>query len=126
MSGKRYKIVRGVSSYIPTAVDFSSLEKEYDEGNESYAPSDNGMEQERLEDNLVYEEMIVQILYGLEMKEKLIFIYQLMRDFGYQIDHASFARTLKLSRRQYMRLLDEVRVKSALMIYGYQQRHKGK
>lgn len=109
---------------IPVAINFSALEKELEDGEVEYDPSDNGLEKKRLEDNLQYEEMVVQILCNLEPREKLVFIFQLLRDGGYQIDHGSFAKVVNLSRRQYMRVLDEVRLKSALYVAGYS--HKAK
>lgn len=109
---------------IPLSINFSQLEKDLEEGEIEYEPSDDGLEVKRLEDNLQYEEMVVQILCNLEEREKLIFIFQLLRDGGYQIDHGSFARVVKLSRRQYMRVLDDVRLKSALFIAGYQHKFK--
>lgn len=122
MVKKRLKLARGISDYVPVSVNFSELESEMEENEVAFEPSDDSLEVKRMEDNLEYEEMIVQILSNFEMREKLIFIYQLLRDGGYQIDHASFAKTLNISRRQYMRILDNVRVKSALLIYGYQSR----
>lgn len=127
VGNKRLKIARGVSGYVPTAVNFSQLEKELEEDQVEYQASDDGMEKKRIEDNLQYEEMIVQILNNLEFREKLIFVFQLLRDNGYQIDHGSFAKVVGLSRRQYMRVLEDVRIKSAMLVIGYNrygQSHK--
>lgn len=127
MGNKRLKIHRGLSKMIPLSINFSQLQKQLEDGDISYEPSDDGFERKRLEDNLQYEEMVVQILLNLEEREKLIFIFQLLRDNGYQIDHGSFAKITNLSRRQYMRVLDDVRLKSALFIAGYSnkfQSHK--
>lgn len=119
MGKKRLKLAKGLGNFVPISVNFSQLEKEY-EGNESaYSPSDDGLETERLENNMQYEEMVVHILSNLELRDKLVFAFQLLRDGGYQIDHASFAKAIHLSRRQYMRILSEVRLKSALFVHGY-------
>lgn len=105
-------------------MNFSDLEQQVEDGELEYEPSDEGLERKRLEDNLQYEEMVIQILCNLEEREKLIFIFQLLRDSGYQIDHGSFAKVIKLSRRQYMRVLDDVRIKSALFVCGYSDKYK--
>lgn len=111
---------------IPLSVNFSELEKQLEEGEISYEPSDEGLESKRLQNNLQYEEMIVQILINLEPREKMVFLFQLLRDGGYQIDHGSFAKVVKLSRRQYMRVLDDVRLKSALFVAGYSNKFASK
>lgn len=126
MGKKRLKIHRGLNGMIPRSMNFSELEQQVEDGELAYEPSDNGLERKRLEDNLQYEEMVVQIMCNLEDRERLIFIFQLLRDGGYQIDHGSFAKVLKLSRRQYMRVLDDVRIKSALFVAGYSNKYQTK
>lgn len=121
MGNKRpIKLSKGVNDYVPVAVNFSTLEKEFDENNVAgFEPSDEGLEQKRMENDLAYEELVVQILFNLEGHEKIIFTFQLLRDSGHQIDHTSFARSIGLSHRQYMRILDDVRQKTILLTYGY-------
>lgn len=126
MGKKRLKIHRGLNGMIPMSINFSQLEKQFKENETEYEPSDNGLERKRLEDNLQYEEMVFQILCNLEEREKLVFIFQLLRDGGYQIDHGSFAKIVNLSRRQYMRILDDVRLKSALFVAGYSSNYNNK
>jgi c-di-GMP-related signal transduction protein len=130
MGNKRLKLARGLGNITPMSVNFSDLEMEFEEQNAEFEPSDNGLEQKRMEDTIEYEELVVQILCSLEPREKLIFVYQLLRDGGYKIDHASFAKTVCLSRTQFMRILETVRTKSMLYVMGYQgrlgqKRHKG-
>lgn len=120
MGTKRIKIHRGVNSVVPVTINISQLESaDPDNYKVSGDMSDGGLEKQRLEDNLEYEEMVVQILCNLDTREQLIFIFQLLRDNGYQIDHGSFAKVVNLSRRQYMRILEDVRIKVALLIVGY-------
>jgi hypothetical protein len=124
MGNKRLKLAKGIGDFVPVSMNFSKLEIENDENKSEYNPSDDGFESERVQDNLVYEEMVVQILCNLDPREKLIFMYQLLRDGGYQIDHSAFAKTIHISRRQYMRVLDDVRTKSMLFIIGYKNAGK--
>jgi len=124
MGSKRIKIHKGISDMVPVSLNFSQLEQEVEDGNLSYDPGDNSLEKKRLENNLEYEEMVIQVLCNLEGREKLIFIFQILRDSGYQIDHGSFAHVVNLSRRQYMRVLEDVRLKVALLVAGYTKRNK--
>lgn len=123
MGVTRLKLARGVGGFVPVTVNFSALTPNEDQDQDSFAPDDGGLETRRLQTTLEYEELIVQILYNLDPREKLVFIFQLLRDGGYQIDHSAFAKTIRLSRRQYMRILDEVRMKSALFAVGYHNSH---
>lgn len=121
MGNKRLKLARGVGGVIPTTINFSELEREMKENNVNFDPSDNGFERQRLDDSLEYEELIVRILYNLEARERLVFVYQLLRDNGFQIDHTAFAKTIHIGRRQYMRILDRVRMKSMLFMMAYRR-----
>jgi len=121
---KRLKLHRGLGDFVPMSINFSQLEKQAENGELEYEPGDSGLENKRLQDNMQYEEMVVQLLCNLEEREKLIFMFQLLRDNGYQIDHGSLAKVVKLSRRQYMRVLGTVRLKSALFVAGYSGRCK--
>jgi len=123
MGNKRLKLAHGFVNFIPKSVNFSELEEKYstNDGDLTYEPADDGLEQDRLIDSIAYEELVVQILCNLEPREQLIFVYQLLRDSGYQIDHSSFAKTVNLSRRQFMRIVASVRKKTRLYILGYKQ-----
>lgn len=124
MGNKRYKLAKGLGDFIPVAISFSQLEKEMEEGEIDYQPGDDGLSEQKLLETIEYEELIVNILCNLDSREQLVFIFQLLRDGGYQIDHAAFAKVVHLSRRQYMRVLDDVRLKSWLFVQGYNSRLK--
>lgn len=119
MGLQRLKLAKGLGSFVPVSINFSELEKELDEDSVEFEPGDDCKQMNDMMDKLVYEEAVVTILSNLETREKLVFMFQLLRDGGYQIDHASSAKIVKLSRRQYMRVLDDVRMKSWLYIQGY-------
>jgi hypothetical protein len=122
MSNKRLKLAHGLINFTPVAVSFDDLETEFEDGTLAFSPSDGGLQQKRLEDNIEYEEMVAQILCNLEDREKLIFLYELLRDSGYQIDYAAFAKTLNppLTLRAYMKALATLRQKTVLFIRGFQ------
>jgi len=121
MGNKRLKLARGLINFIPKSVNFSELEEKYPMDDDEFRndPGDGGLEQERLMNTIMYEELVVQILCNLEPREQLVFVYQLLRDSGYNIDHASFAKTLHISRRRFMWILENVRQKTRLYALGY-------
>lgn len=124
MGQHRLKLSRGLKDFVPVSVNFSSIDSETNEELADFEPSDGGLEQKRLLDSIEYEEMVALILYHLEPREKLIFTFQLLRDSGYKIDHGSFAKIIRLSRPQYMKILKEVRMKAYLYMIGYQSAHE--
>jgi hypothetical protein len=114
---KRMKLGNGVGlQFIPQCYNFSDLEIEGEDGEMSFDPTDDGACEENLYDDQIYNTLLIQILYNLTDREKLIFLYQLLRDQGYAIDHESFAKTLKIKRTWYMTLLAGVRRKTAFII----------
>lgn len=121
MGNKRLKIAKGLGDFIPISFNLTYLKGLYpDQEYDSAMESDDGLESKRMENNLEYEELVAQILSNLEMRDKLIFVFQLLRDLGYQIDHATFAKVLNMSRAKYMRILSNVKIKTRLFILGIQ------
>jgi len=124
---RRFKVKNGLKGFVPESVNFSELKKitkdrnsENDEGQREF-PSDtgdSGLAVEQMEESVDYEKLVLQMLCNLDLQEKLVFMYQLFRDSGYQIDHGSFARTLNVSRLEYMKMLKMVKIKTILMIEG--------
>lgn len=119
MSRKRIKLSKGVNDYIPTSVNFSQLENEFDENETEFDVSDNLEEVKKMENEFAYDELVVQILYNLDETEKIVFLYQLLRDGGFQIDHKSFAKTMGLQIFKYDDVLKTIQVKIALIVLGY-------
>lgn len=118
MAHQHLKLAKGLGNFVPQSINFSELEREMEEKQVDYHPSDEGMARVRAEENLAFEEMVVNILSNLELREGLVFVFELLRDDGYRIDHGAFARAIHISRRQYMRVLDDVRLKSQLFLIG--------
>jgi len=123
MGTKRNKIIVGLKGYIPQTINFSELKKMENSDNQAVEADwgDEGLQMEKLEVGMEFEELIVQMLYNLKGNERIIFLYQLLREFGYQIDHGSFAKTLKMNRQKYMEILGTIRLKTYLVTYGHLQ-----
>lgn len=114
--GQKIKSI-GFNRILPSAVNFTELKKTEPYPSESTGEtSDNGIQVETMIENTQLEELVVQMLYNLDIEEKCVFLYQLLRDMGYQIDHISLAKTLHISRSKYMDMLQNIRVKTFLMV----------
>ena len=117
---RRLKVKNGLKEFVPESVNFSELKKRRatDSGEKEFDVGDEGHSMESIEESIEYEKMVLQMLCNLDMYEKLIFMYQLFRDYGYQIDHGSFAKTLNISRMKYMQMLKMVKIKTLLIVEG--------
>jgi hypothetical protein len=127
MGQKRNKIVVGLRNFIPVTINFSEIKYPSRDHQDTSYPSepselsDNGIQIDTLERGMEFEELVAQMLFNLEGNERVIFLYQLLRDFGYQIDHGTFAKTLKINRQRYMDILGTIRIKTHLMVNGYRK-----
>lgn len=111
---KRLKLAnnRGLK-FIPVAVDFGSI-KVLDDDFE-FDPSDLSSQANKMYDDMEYDTLIVHILYNLSDREKIVFLYQILRDYGHKIDTTSLAKTLKVGRTTYHAVLNSVKKKVAIL-----------
>jgi len=115
----RLKVKNGLKGFIPQTVNFSALKKTEDDNKiEDFDVGDEGRSVESVENSIDFEKLLLKLLCNLEIEEKLILVYQVLRDYGYQIDHGSFANTLGISRVKYMKMLKVVKMKSILLVDG--------
>lgn len=115
---KRIKLYRGISDFVPSTITFSDLETECESNNLEFEPSDDGAFQDKLDGSLDYERLVAQVVSSLELREKLVFMFQLLRDGGFRLDHGTCAKTIGVSRKTYMDTLSTVRVKVGLIMMG--------
>jgi hypothetical protein len=99
-------------NYIPTSYNFSDVYKE----DENFDVDDMGKEVEELYDKFAFEQLIVDVLYHLDDREKLIFMFQILRDAGYNIDHKSCSIVLNMGRVWYMENLSKVKQKVSFIL----------
>lgn len=128
MGTKRTKINIGITHFIPKTINFSELDRmvkakkqdyESETGNHlEYNLEDKSLGIEKVEEDINLEKLVIQILYSLEGDEKIVFLFQLLRDYGYQIDHGSFARSIGIPRSRYVNILSNVRLKTYLILHG--------
>lgn len=124
----RIKLYRGISSYTPSAINFSELEEmatnDYGFSAEE-GMSDNGELANQIVVDLEYEEMIADLIANMDEKERVIFMYQLLRDGGYKLDHGVCAKSIGINRQWYMTILKGVRNKTTLYLIGRRMREEG-
>lgn len=102
--------------YIPSTLTFSELESVYENQSREFDVSDNGQEVDESLQKLYGIKMLLDILYNLEEREKIIYLYQVLREFGYEVDHGTLAKTMGIHRVIYMNNLKIIRDKIKLML----------
>jgi hypothetical protein len=108
----KIKLGNGMAlNFIPKAYSFSDIESRLDDDGKTFDVGDNGMEVDKIFKKLEYENLILQVLFNLNNTEKIIFLYVMLRDYGLQIDHASFAKTMGIKRVNYMYILGKMKKK---------------
>jgi DNA-directed RNA polymerase specialized sigma subunit len=96
------------SEVFPNGID-SDDENQFDIG-------DMGEEVEQKYEQMALEKMVIEILHNLDDREKIIFLLQILRDDGYNLDHDSCASILHIQRQWYMTTLSKVRTKIKFMV----------
>lgn len=101
---------------IPTVVNFAELVVQVEGEVQEFEASDNGRAEEQMVSNMQADALLLSILLKLTDKQKIILLYQVLREAGYNLNHEDCAKTLSMTREWYMSLLKEVKKKSAKII----------
>jgi len=104
-------------NFLPKSFNFSEIEPDED-GNilDGDSFNDNGDEVRQTESSLFTEQVILQVLFNLKDREKIVFMYQLLRESGFEIDYTSCADTIGIQRQSYMKTLSIVKKKASVII----------
>ena len=102
--------------FYGSSINFADLRRNVLETNNIDSPIlfERGDEGEQVENMLAKanaETTLIKILENLNDREKVIFLYQIMKYFGYDITQESLAKTLNFSRISYISLWKRVKVK---------------
>lgn len=72
----------------------------------------DGLEQvNKTYDTIEFDTLLLQILHTLDDREKVIFLFQVLRGSGYNIAHEPFQKTMHISKKTYVRVLKCVKDK---------------
>jgi hypothetical protein len=88
-----------------------------DEGVEHFDLGDNGEQAEGIISALQADFLLLSLLQRLNDRQKVILLYQVLREAGYNLNHEDCARTLSLSRKQYMFYVRKVKERSYKIIH---------
>jgi hypothetical protein len=106
---------------IPESKNFSELAQVNEDGEKEFEAGDGSQASERMVSDLHADAILVDMLFRMNDREKIILMYQILRESGYNLNHGDCAKTLSLTREHYMYLLKEVKLKAAKVLQGVQE-----
>lgn len=99
--------------YLAQSYNFSDMKfpdgKPFDAG-------DEGEAEESMIGNMQADAFLLALLLKMGDRQKIILMYQLLREAGYNLNHADCAKTLGITRERYMTLLKDVKKRAAKIL----------
>lgn len=92
--------------FLPQSYNFSEFEFE---GGKAFDLGDDGKSQESMESAVNADTLLVLLLSAFDDRKKVILLYQILREAGYNLNHADCAKTMAITREGYMALLKEIK-----------------
>ncbi len=73
---------------------------------------DNGSSEDRMYSIVQMDMFLFNLLLNFSERQKIVFLYLLMREAGYNLTHEECARTLSMKRESYMTVMRSVKKKA--------------
>lgn len=99
--------------FLAQSTNFSDLRYP---GGEDFDVGDEGHEEDEMLATMQADAWLMQLLHSFNDRQKIILMYQLLREAGYNLNHSDCADTLALSRSRYMVLLKDVKKRAAKVL----------
>ena len=110
---KRAKIKKVTSLvFIPAAYPFSDFD--IDDKPEQFG--DNCRSEIKMLSKISTNISIIKILNNLEDRNKIVFMFLLLRESGFSLTHEECAKILSISRQSYMKLVKSVKTKAKKLL----------
>lgn len=99
--------------FLAESTNFSEMgypdRKEFDQ-------HDEGEQEDKMYGQIQADRYLLLLLRGFNDRQKIILMYQLLREAGYNLNHEDCAHTIGLTRGRYMGLLKEVKKRAAKIL----------
>lgn len=107
------KTVRAIQT-IATSKNFSEFNLQTDEYSmeDIMEANDQGKASDAMLSDVQAADMLLDLLFKMNDRQKIILMYQLLREAGYNLTHEDCAKTLNLTREHYIFLVTGVKKKS--------------
>ena len=107
------KIYLKTLQYLSQSVNFSEMQ--FPDG-EPFDAGDEGNAQDQMISYMQADAYLLNLLKGMNDRQKIILMYQLLRESGYNLNHSDCAATLNITRERYMVLLKDVKKRAAKIL----------
>lgn len=112
---------RKIRFYAATSRNWSEIytqtpEQNNEDGPMGYDKGDDGEQASQTESNVQADQLLLKLLSNLDDRGKIILMYQILRETGYNLTHEECARTLNMSRVWYSSETKEVKQKCQKII----------
>lgn len=98
---------------IATSRNFSEMERP---DGTPFDVGDGGQAVEAMNSSMQADLALLTLLKGMNDRQKIILMYQVLRESGFNLNHADCAKTLSITRERYMVLLKEVRKRAGKIL----------
>jgi hypothetical protein len=99
--------------YLAQSTNFSELRQP---GGEDFDVGDEGEQESEMLATMQADAHLLSLLQGFNDRQKIILMYQLLREAGYNLNHSDCAKTLSITRERYMVLLKDVKKRAAKIL----------
>lgn len=99
--------------FIPVSHNFSDMK--HPDGTE-FDAGDEGQEQDQIISQMQADAFLLKLLQSFNDRQKIILMYQLLREAGYNLNHEDCAQTISITRERYMVLLKDVKKRAAKIL----------
>lgn len=111
-SNNKTMTVEQVEELLRIARSKNFSEYEALEQGEHFDAGDNGLEEENMYRVIQTDMFLFNLLLAFDERQKIVFLYLLMRESGYNLTHEECARTLSMKRESYMTTMRAVKKKA--------------
>lgn len=102
---------------VPTSKNFSELSTINAENEMvQFEASDESSAEEQIISNMHADALLLALLSSFNDRQKIILVYQILRESGYNLNHEDCAKTLSITREHYMFLLADIKKKAKKII----------
>ena len=102
---------------ITESQNFSDLTVKGEDGEEEpFNIGDQNKAEEEMTSTTQVDILLLHLLFNFTDRQKIILLYQILREAGYNLNHEDCAKTLSITREHYMFLLKGVKSKAKKII----------
>lgn len=107
---------------IPESRNFGEMGINLSEEDKSgFDFGDDNKQSEEITSMIQADILLLDILLNLDDRQKIIFLYQLLREAGYGLNHGDCAQTIGITRERYMILLKDVKKRAGKVLQSNEE-----